>query len=986
MKRLTLLILLCLAGSSTLLANLTQSHWRWHNNDGDQATATWKADQDGAITISDYKAIRLRLAVYNNTGDPKTLNHQLQYATSTSGPWMSLTEASDINAFNLGGDNTLIGQGDATTEQLTGGDASISFVPGIVITRQDQTTDTLQNNTRTEYEWCIKPTANIRPNTTYYFRSNAGDQNTPLPSIITTADHFESAPATILPNGGFESDLTGWSTLADNGSVAGFEVNQTENQFHSGSKALKVAVTSSGPANSVTLTSSAVNLPDTGVYLLRFWAISETRNALLDIELGADGPNNHCHYQIYDRFDKSGNGWQMYQYAFRVTDLTAPISLKMHFNSNATYYLDDIEIINQQTNPNLDVREQYNWQNNFKESYGWLSGDNNNPVLLPDGTIAWVYNDSFMGNVDPNTNVLSSGHIINNLIVRQQGNELSSVYSGAAPNAASLFNPGNGNIFWQSGGIIENNQLKVLLIEISGGNYTGNSWVGSLSLPDLHVLGLTKLPATIPISPNCIMADGDYDYLYFGKSSGTFDMHTIVARVPAGQFDSQTPWQYYQPDGSWSTDYENAKEILDGVPAGNVLKLGENNYVMSGVPHLSNEIAAWFAPTPYGPWDHKTVIYNIPGQEGILAYEGHLNPVSQDGYYSFTYSVYPFVTETDGSSGSVAMQMAVKSTYLPIYARAKLLDLSPYSGKKSADSLFSFTADKQGAAIELNWSAAHTTDDHYQVERSQDGANWTALTSVDGADSVNQGTYMAIDATPVTGLNYYRIAIYNMDHQLSYSKTLQVNTEDALSVGLTRFTAIRENSGGGAGVRLNWTTATQEDINHAGFTVERSRDNKSFYPIAEIKSNGLTTGESHYSYFDQRPLAGINYYRLRYGSGSSLKISEVRSVVINTGMDHYLKVFPNPTKGQISFSFIDPEGALKSSGSNSDANSDANGATLTGTIQVQLINMSGKVILKQSFNARQDGHYVLKSRPAAGIYLLQVRTSRSKQSAKVIVK
>src|SRR5690606_7107735 len=152
-----------------------------------------------------------------------------------------------------------------------------------------------------------------------------------------------------------------------------------------------------------------------------------------------------------------------------------------------------------------------------------------------------------------------------------------------------------------------------------------------------------------------IMTDGAYHYIYFGKSTGTFDMHTLVARVPVGQFDSQTPWEYYQADGTWSTDYTKAGYIVDGVPAGNVLKLGDNNYVMSGVPHLANEIAAWFAPTPYGPWGHKTIIYNIPSQEGILAYEGHLDPLSKDGYYTFTYSVYPFVTEDNGSSGSVPM-------------------------------------------------------------------------------------------------------------------------------------------------------------------------------------------------------------------------------------------------------------------------------------------------------------------------------------------
>jgi|GEM_PF-1436427 len=977
MKQLCLLLCLFIASSTALLANLTQSNWRWHNNDGDQAAATWKAVQNTAVTISDYKAIRLRVAVYNNTSDTKYFNHQLQYATSMEGPWITLSESSAINAFNLAGDNTLIRQGDKTSEQLTDPQDGTSYIPGIVITGQDQLTDTLLNNTRTEYEWCIKPTQNIRPNTTYYFKSNAGDQNTPLPSLTTAPGNFAAAPPPVLPNGGFESDLTDWTTASDNGSVAAFDINQTPNQIHGDSKALKVTVLSKGPAGSVVLSQPDIPLTDTGVYLLRFWALSDTRNALLDIELpGADGPNNHCHYQIYNRFDTTANGWQMYQYAVRVSSLSSPVSLKMQFNSNATYYLDDIELINQKTHPNIDFREQYNWQNNFSESYGWLSGDNNNPVLLPDGSVAWVLNDSFMGNIDPNSNVINSGHIINNLIVRQKGDSLSSVYKGSAPNAASLFTPGNGNLFWQSGGLIENNQLKVLLIEISDGNYTGSSWVGSLSLPDLKVLGLNKLPADINISPNCVLADGDYDYVYFGKSTGTFDMHTIVARVPAGQFDSQTPWEYYQPDGSWSTDYTNAKYIVDGVPAGNVLKLGDNNYVMSGVPHLSNEIAAWFAPTPYGPWGNKTVIYNIPSQEGILAYEGHLNPLSKDGYYSFTYSVYPFVTEQNGNAGSVPMQVAVKSTYLPIYTRAKLVDLSPYSNRKPADSLFSFTASLQTGTVQLNWTAAQSTNDHFQVQRSPDGAGWSEVTSIAGADSIHLATYAATDPSPATGLNYYRLAIYNMDHQLSYSPVLKVNTEDALSVGLSRFTASREDKAGGPTVRLDWPTVTELDHDHTGFTVERSSDNLVYSPIGLVSGAGNSTVENHYTYYDTSPLTGVNYYRLRYQSGSRPVTSDVRSVRINIPMSGALKVYPNPTRGKISFNFTAGQGA-GTTGSTTGA--------VKEKIHAQLMDMAGKVILKQSFATSPDGHYELKGRPAAGIYLLQVLSGNLKQSAKVII-
>lgn len=847
MKRSLLCIVLCLFAYCHAFANLTQGHWRWHNNNGTEATATWKADQDSTITITDYKAIRLRAEVYNNTGNAKTVDRGLKYATSPSGPWYNISNISAINAFVFGGDNTYIHHGDATSAQITG--STYGYVPGIIITREDGNVDNIPNQNRLEYEWCIKPTAHILPNTTYFFKSGAGDLPGVLPSLTTSGSNFTSGPQPILSNGGFESELTDWTTTTLNGSAAAFTITNATNFFHTGAKALAVTVTNAGPSNSVTLSSGTVTLKDTGTYLLRFWAIADQRNALLDIELKSAAADDLCHYQIYDRFDKTKNGWQMYQYAFKVTQ--GPVTLNMRFNSNTTYYLDDIEIINDITNPNIDVTSQYVWQNNFYEPYGWLSGDNNNPVLLPDSTVAWVYNDSFMGINNPNSNVLGSSRIINNLVVKRSGDSLTSIYKGTAPNSQALFSPGNGNLFWQSGGIIENNSLKILLIEISNGNYAGRSWVGTLSLPDLQVVSLNRLPATINVNPNCIMSDGDYNYIYFGQSTGTFEMHTIVARVPIGQFDSQTPWEYYTGDSTWSTDYTNAKNIVEGVAAGNVMKLGENNYVMAGVPHLSSEIDAWFAPTPYGPWGDKTVIYHIPQQEGILAYEGHLDPVSRDGDYTFTYSVYPFVNEPDGSSGSVPMQIAVKSTYVPIYAKANLLQLSPYTSAKSSDSLISFTGEVAAQTVQLNWRSAQVTDDHYEVQRSTDGNTWVKIASVAGADSVSIADYTSVDNNPVNGVNYYRLAIYNLDSKVIFSDLVAVRFPIASIISFTG-QAVNQD------VQLNWEI-DNNNIDH--FIIQHSTNGTDFTNSVTVAGSDSIT-DLHYQAIETGALNNYNYYRI----------------------------------------------------------------------------------------------------------------------------
>jgi hypothetical protein len=491
-------------------------------------------------------------------------------------------------------------------------------------------------------------------------------------SLFAQSAALVTKPQPVLTNGGFENNLTSWSTATSNGSNATFTITNDALHVHSGSQGLIVNVTNTGSvSNSVTLSATAVKLNKKGYYLLRFWALAKRRNALLDVNLKDGNTNNTCHFQIWNRRDTTRDQWQLYQYAFKVTERHT--TLQLNFNTATTYYLDDVEIVNDETNPELDIRAQYDWQNNFNETYGWLSGDNNNPVLLPDNRVAWVYNDSFMGPENPHTNVLHSPRMINNLVVVQKGDSLTSRYGGNAQRPLSLFVPDStGSEFWQSGGVVEDGMLKIILIEITrkGTRFAGHTWIGSLSLPDLAVVSLHRLPARLNSSPNCVMQDGGYDYLYFDSHKST-----VVGRAPKGQLDSQTPWEFYTGNGNWGADFTQAAILVAGMPAGNVIKIGPGNYAMSGIPNLSGQVAVWFAQSPVGPWVNKTIIYHVPAEEGLLAYEGHVDPLGNKGVYTFTYSLYPFV------QNPVAMQLADKTTYVPGFVKANLLKLSPFTGK-----------------------------------------------------------------------------------------------------------------------------------------------------------------------------------------------------------------------------------------------------------------------------------------------------------------
>lgn len=62
-------------------------------------------------------------------------------------------------------------------------------------------------------------------------------------------------------------------------------------------------------------------------------------------------------------------------------------------------------------------------------------------------------------------------------------------------------------------------------------------------------------------------------------------------------------------------------------------------------------------------------------------------------------------------------------------------------------------------------------------------------------------------------------------------------------------------------IKLEWVTASEEQNDY--FLIERSFDGTNFEPIGRIEGNGNTNAVSYYSYMDQFPLKGENYYRLR---------------------------------------------------------------------------------------------------------------------------
>jgi len=101
---------------------------------------------------------------------------------------------------------------------------------------------------------------------------------------------------------------------------------------------------------------------------------------------------------------------------------------------------------------------------------------------------------------------------------------------------------------------------------------------------------------------------------------------------------------------------------------------------------------------------------------------------------------------------------------------------------------------------------------------------------------------------------------------------------------------------------LSWHTSTQNTVRY--FDVQRSADGQNWYNIGKVENNANTVNV--YEFTDINP-AMVNFYRLRQvdiDGQSNLHV--VRKVTFEAALDEPIKVYPNPSKGFVQISTIEP--------------------------------------------------------------------------------
>ncbi len=168
-----------------------------------------------------------------------------------------------------------------------------------------------------------------------------------------------------------------------------------------------------------------------------------------------------------------------------------------------------------------------------------------------------------------------------------------------------------------------------------------------------------------------------------------------------------------------------------------------------------------------------------------------------------------------------------------------------------------------------------------------------------------------------------------------------------LPIHLSSFTA----KAGANKVELKWTTLSEENNNY--FTVERSADGIKFTGVNKVKGANNSNAAISYISYDNQPLKGISYYRLKQTdfNGQS-SYSDAKAVTVLSGMSSKLIISPNPGSNKVSLSIPNESKFLQLNVSRTDG-------------QV-IFNTSGTLdLLTQKLNADL-------SKWPAGIYFMQI--------------
>ena len=237
---------------------------------------------------------------------------------------------------------------------------------------------------------------------------------------------------------------------------------------------------------------------------------------------------------------------------------------------------------------------------------------------------------------------------------------------------------------------------------------------------------------------------------------------------------------------------------------------------------------------------------------------GYLNRIASQSSVSLIHATNYTITVQVGVGNTMFDELA--AVYIDYNENGDFTDAgeqlgvsAPNTGKKNgAIHSFSFTTPASGAAPTGNRLRMRIITDY------DDGSALTSTTSATQGGQIEDYSIILATSLPVELISF-----------------------DANSID-------NEN------VKLSWSTASE--ISNSHFEVERSEDGERFSTLDIVMGNGNSNTKQDYGFIDEKPMQGLNYYRLKQVDfDGAFEYSEIKVVEIKSNLPA-IKISPNPAK------------------------------------------------------------------------------------------
>ncbi len=247
------------------------------------------------------------------------------------------------------------------------------------------------------------------------------------------------------------------------------------------------------------------------------------------------------------------------------------------------------------------------------------------------------------------------------------------------------------------------------------------------------------------------------------------------------------------------------------------------------------------------------------------------------------------------------------------------------------------------------------------VAGAQVGTNFLRSVEVTGNGGLNSGTSIAFaNGTPINAFLFNAAGNTGATGSITLTAPkLTYSTASVLPVSLISFTGQKAVNG----TRLNWKTASE--LNNDHFDVLRSTDGQVFSTLTSIAGNGTTNQVNAYSYLDNAPTAGTNYYKLKQvDKDGTANVSDI-VVAVNSDLNSAQAFSANLSNNTLNASFD---------------------ASAQGTVNISLTDLSGRNVFTQSFAAQSGLNNISVAVPSlnAGIYVATLVQNGKSKSIKIV--